>query len=56
MGNQEMLSNLKNNMINQCFMDCIYNDAIPSSLYKFRLMVICGYEHYIDKTVLCGFF
>ena len=49
-----MFSNLKNNMINQYFMDCKYS-AVPPSVHKYRLMVICGYNHSTDKTVLCGF-
>ena len=53
-GNQEMLSNLKNNMINQYFMDCTFSED-PLSVHKYRLMVICGYNHSTDKTVLCGF-
>ena len=53
-GKKEMFFNLKNNMINQYFMDCTYS-AVPPSVHKYRLMVICGYNHSTDKTVLCAF-
>ena len=41
-------------MINQYLMDCTYS-AVPPSIHKYRLMVICRYNLSINKTVLCGF-
>lgn len=38
-----MLSNLKNNQINEFFMDCTYK-MVPPNKTNFRLMVICGYD------------
>ena len=53
-GNKEIFSNMKNNVINQYFMDCTYS-AVPPSIYKYKLMVIYRCNPAIDKTVLCCF-
>ena len=34
-------------------MDCTYK-AVPSNIYNFKLMVICGLDLNINKTVLCS--
>ena len=47
-GNENILINLKNNQINEFFMDCTYS-AIPPSIYKYKLMVLCGYMKNIKK-------
>lgn len=44
-----MLSNLKNNQINEFFMDCTYK-IVPNK-NNFRLMVICGYDTQKKKLV-----
>ena len=49
-----MLKNLSNNLIEEFFMDCTYS-AVPPSIYKYKLMVLCGYEKNIKKTLLCCF-
>ena len=54
LGNDDILTNLKNNNINQYFMDCTYK-AVPPNIYKLRLMVISGFDFNLKKTVLCGF-
>ena len=53
-GNSELFSNLKDNLINQFFMDCTYS-AVPPSINKYKLLVICGYNSSKNKTVLCCF-
>ena len=50
----KMLSNLKNNQINEYFMDCTYK-MVPPNKNNFRLMVICGYDTQKRKTCLCLF-
>ena len=54
LGTINIFANLKDNLINQYFMDCTYS-AVPSSIYKYKLLVICGYNQSKDKTVLYGF-
>ena len=49
-----MLKNLSNNLIEEFFMDCTYS-AVPPSIYKYKLMVLCGYEKNIKKALLCCF-
>ena len=51
-GNDDILTNLKNNNINQYFMDCTYK-VFPPNIYKLRLMVISGFNFNLKKTVLC---
>ena len=46
--------NLYGNLINQYFMDCLYS-AVTLSIYKYKLLVLCGCNKLIDKTVLCYF-
>jgi len=53
-GNETILCNLKNNNINQYFMDCTYK-AVPPNIYKLRLMVISGFDFNLKKTILSGF-
>ena len=53
-GNSVLFSNLKDNLINQFFMDCTYS-AVPPSINKYKLLVICGYNQSKNKTVLCCF-
>ena len=48
-----MLANLKNNQINEFFMDCTYK-MIPPNKNNFRLMAICGYDTQ-KKNFLCLF-
>ena len=43
-----MLKNLKNNLINEYFMDCTYK-CVPHSIYKFKLMVLIGFELLVKK-------
>lgn len=47
-----MLSQLKNNYIDQFFMNCIYK-AFPPNICNFKLMVICGIDSNINKTIIC---
>ena len=47
-----MLSELKNNNINQFFMDCTYR-AVPLNLYNFKMMINIGLDLKKKKTVLC---
>ena len=51
---KEMLNNLSSNIIEQFFMDCTYS-TVPPSIYKFKLMVISGYNFNNNKTLLCAF-
>ena len=53
-GNDNMLKNLKNNLINEYFMDCTYK-CVPHSIYKFKLMVLSGFEYISRKTCICCF-
>ena len=53
-GNEQMLAQFKNNFIDPFFMDCTYR-AVPPNKYKYRLMVIVGYDLNKKKTVLCSF-
>lgn len=46
--NKKIFSNMKNNIINQYFMDCTYS-AVPPSIYKYKLMVIYSYNLVIKK-------
>ena len=49
-----MLKNLKNNLINEYFMDCTYK-CVPHSIYKFKLMVLSAFEYISRKTCICCF-
>ncbi len=53
-GKEELLINLKNNNINQFFMDCTYK-AVPPNIYNLKLMVISGFDVNLKKTILCAF-
>ena len=45
----DMLSDLKNNQINEFFMDCTYK-MVPQNKNNFRLMMLCGYYFQKIKT------
>ena len=49
-----MLDNLKDNLINEYFMDCTYK-IVPSNSNNFKLMVLSGYNSSKNKTMLCLF-
>lgn len=49
-----MLKNLKNTLIDEYFMDCTYK-CVPSNTFKFKLMVLSGYDFNNNKTDLCCF-
>ena len=52
--NDNMLNNLKDNLINKYFMDCTYK-IIPPNNNNFKLMVLSGYNSTKNKTMLCLF-
>ena len=49
-----MLDNLKDNLINEYFMDCTYK-IVPPNSNNFKLMVLSGYNSSKNKTMLCLF-
>ena len=49
-----MLNNLKDNLINEYFMDCTYK-IVPPNNNNFKLMVLSGYNSTKNKTMLCLF-
>ena len=50
-GNDDILINLKNNNINQFFMDCTYK-AVPPNIFNLKLMIIRGFDVNLKKTIL----
>ena len=54
-GNEDMFIKLKNNQINEFFMDCIYS-VVPPSIYKYKLIVLCGYMKNIKNFIICFYF
>ena len=53
--NDKMINNIKDNQINQFFFDCTFK-IVPPKKHKFKLMVLCGFNTLLKKTVLCSFF
>ena len=45
---------MQNNLITEFFMECKYS-AVPPSLYKYKLMILRGYDKHTEKTELCCF-
>lgn len=41
--NDQMLAQIKNNFVDQFFVDCTYR-AVPPNIYKYRLMLIVGFD------------
>ena len=52
--NEEMVNTLKNNLIEEFFIDATYS-CVPSSKPKFKLIVISGYDIESKTTVLSAF-
>ena len=46
-----MLNNLKDNLVNEYFMDCTYK-IVPPNSNNFKLMVLSGYNFTKNKTIL----
>ena len=54
LANKQIIDNLKNNQIIEFFFDCTYK-CVPPTKPKMMLMVLCGYNNFSKKTVLCVF-
>ena len=52
--NKDMLLNLKNNLIDEFFIDTTYS-CVPPSVHNFKLFVINGFEFESKKTDICSF-
>ena len=51
---ESQIRNLKNNLIDEYFMDTTYK-CVPKTIYNFKLMAIISYDFNYKKTELCCF-
>ena len=49
--NDQMLAQIKNNFVDQFFMDCTYRAVLPN-IYKCRLMLIVGFDSNKKNSIM----